>query len=77
MAGQWLPEDFSKHIETLGSYPVEITSYRLGPVFYAKAEIKIPGAGARLAWAQGETQPKAEEKVRVEARARIERLRTH
>jgi hypothetical protein len=68
MASTLTPEDYLKRTELVGQYPVEITSYRLGGVFYAKAEIKIPGAGARLAWAQEPTEQAAMEKVLAEAR---------
>jgi len=40
---------------------------------YAKAEIDLPGAGARLAAAEDITREAAEDKVLVEARRLIEK----
>jgi len=46
VAKELIPEDQSRRIETVGSYPIAISSYRLGATYYAKAEIHIHGAGA-------------------------------
>ncbi len=71
MAKELIPEDQSRRIETVGGYPIAISSYRPGTTYYAKAEIHIPGAGARIAAAEGTTGAAAEDKVLVEARRLI------
>jgi len=73
VAKELIPEDQSRRIETVGSYPIAISSYPLGATYYAKAEIHIPGAGARIAAAEGTTGAAAEDKVLVEARRLIEK----
>lgn len=73
MAKELIPEEHSRRIETVGGYPIAITSYRLGGVYWAKAEIDIVGAGARLAAAEDVTREAAEAKVLVEARRLIEK----
>ena len=73
MAKVLIPEDQSRRIETVGGYLIAISSYRLDATYYAKAEIHIPGAGARIAAAEGTTCAAAEVKVLVEARHLIEK----
>ena len=73
MTPELIPEEYSRRTETVGTYPIAITSYRLGPTYYAKAEIDLPGAGARLAAAEGTSREAAEDKVLAEARRLIEK----
>ena len=73
MSPELMPEDNSRRTETVAGYPIAITSYRLGSTYYAKAEIDLPGAGARLAAAEGTTRQAAEDKVLAEARRLIEK----
>lgn len=73
MSSQLIPEDNSCRTETVAGYPVAITSYRLGSTYYAKAEIHLPGAGARLAAAEDITREAAEDKVLAVARRLIEK----
>lgn len=73
MAAEFVPEDYSRRTESVGGYTVAVVSYRLGDVYHAKAEIYIPGAGARIAAAQGSARAAAEEKVLAEARRLIEK----
>lgn len=73
MSAQFTPENYSRRTETVGGYTVAITSYRLGSLYHAQAEIHLPGAGARLARAADGVQAAAEEKVLAEARRLIER----
>jgi hypothetical protein len=73
MTAQLTPEDYSRRTETIGGYPVAITSYRLGSTYHAKAEINLPGAGARIANAEDTTREGAEGKVLAEARRLIEK----
>lgn len=73
MSPELIPEDNSRHTETVAGYPVAISSYRLGSTYYAKAEIDLPGAGARLAAAEDITREAAEDRVLAEARRLIEK----
>lgn len=73
MSSELIPEDNSRRTETVAGYPVAITSYRLGSAYYAKAEIHLPGAGARLAAAEDITREATEDKVLAEARRLIEK----
>ena len=73
MSSELIPEDQSQQIETVGGYPIRISSYRLGAIYYAKAEIHIIGAGARIAAAEDTTREAAEAKVLAEARRLIEK----
>lgn len=73
MVAEFTPEDYSRRMETVGGYTVAITSYRLGDVYYAKAEIHLPGAGARLTEAKDGSAAAAESKVLAEARRLIEK----
>ncbi len=71
MPGEMIPEEYSSRIESVGGYSVAITSYRLGNRYFAKAEIKIPGAGARIADSEATTKAAAEDTVLSEARRLI------
>lgn len=73
MAPELIPEEQSRRTETVGGYPIAITSYRLGNTYYAQAEIHLPGAGARIAAADDITRAGAEDKVLAEARRLIEK----
>lgn len=73
MSPELIPEENSCRTETVADYPVAITSYRLGSTYYAKAEIHLPGAGARLAAAEDITREAAEDKVLAVARRLIEK----
>ena len=68
MAGELVPEEYSKRTETIGDYPVTITFYRLGSTYNAKAEVPVPGAGARIASTEDSTRAAAEETVLAESR---------
>ena len=68
MAGELIPEEYSKRTETVGDYPVTITFYRLGSTYNAKAEVPVPGAGARIASTEDSTRAAAEETVLAEVR---------
>lgn len=68
-----IPEEYTRRTETVGGYTVAITCYRLGGVYHAKAEISIPGAGARIASAEESARDAAEKKVLAEARHLIEK----
>jgi hypothetical protein len=73
MNPEFVPEDSSRHVETIAGYPVAISSYRLGATYYAKAEIDVVGAGGRIAAAEDPTREAAEAKVLAEARRLIEK----
>ena len=73
VAKELIPEDQSRRIETVGGYLIAISSYRLDATYDAKAEIHIPGPGARIAAAEGTTAAATEDEVLVEARRLIEK----
>ena len=73
MSPELIPEDHSRRVETIGGYPVAISSYRLGGTYYAKAEIDVVGAGGRIAAAEDTTREAAEAKVLAEALRLIEK----
>ena len=73
MSPELIPEDNSRRTETVAGFPVAITTYRLDSTYYAKAEIDLPGAGARLAAAEDITREAAEDKVLAEARRLIKK----
>ena len=52
-------EDFSEREVTVDGWPCRLTSYRIGDVYYCKADNVSPGA--RLARATGATKQEAEE----------------
>lgn len=54
------PTEYSRRVEEIGGQPIAITSYKLGDAFYAKAEIALMGAGARIAEATATTREGAE-----------------
>ncbi len=68
-----VPAELSRRSETVGGYPVAVSSYRLGSTYYAKAEIDLLGAGGRIAAAEGSTREAAEAEVLAEARRLIEK----
>ncbi|MCS6861313.1 MAG: hypothetical protein NZT92_13435 [Abditibacteriales bacterium] len=57
------PQDYSRRVEEIGGQPVAITSYKLENEYYAKAEIALMGAGARIAEATAPTREDAEAKL--------------
>jgi len=71
MPGEMIPEEYSSRIESVGGYSVAITSYRLGNRYFAKVEIRLPGAEARIADSEALTKAAAEETVLSEARRLI------
>jgi len=73
MPAESTAEEYAKRSESVGGYKVAITSYRIGQTFYAKAEIDLPGAGARIAQAQESTRDAAEQKALADARRLIEK----
>ncbi|MFQ5926044.1 MAG: hypothetical protein ACE5MH_01270 [Terriglobia bacterium] len=73
MVPELIPEDSSQRTESIGGYPIAITSYRLGSTYYAKAEIHLPGAGARIAAAEDTTREAAEGKVLAKVRRLLEK----
>lgn len=73
MGSELIPEEQSHRIETVGGYPVAISSYRLGGTYYAKAEIHVIGTGGRIATAEDTTREAAEARALGEARRLIEK----
>tara|TARA_B100000749_G_C18188497_1_gene366883 strand:+ start:186 stop:410 length:225 start_codon:yes stop_codon:yes gene_type:complete len=60
------PEEYKKINETINGRNIAFISYKLGDSYHCKAEIDIPGAGARLASAQGADREAVENEVREE-----------
>jgi hypothetical protein len=58
------PQDYEKKTETINGRNIAFISYKLGDQYYCKAEIDIPGAGARLTSAKGEDRAAIEKDVR-------------
>lgn len=73
MGADLIAEEQARHVETVAGSPIAVTSYRLGSIYYAKAEIALPGAGARIAQAQGASPQEVESKVLLEVRRILEK----
>jgi hypothetical protein len=68
-------EDYQeRRLEVVG-WPVNLTSYRLGEVFHAKADNVSPGAA--LARTTGATREEAEKKALDRAEQLLARTRVH
>ncbi len=65
------PQEYSRRVEEIGGQPIAVTSYKLGSEFYAKAEIALMGAGARIAEATGATREEAEDKLLKQVKAAL------
>ena len=63
------PIDYSERKIELHGWPVNLTSYRLGDVYYCKADNVSPGA--QIARAQGASKQEAEEKALAKAKERL------
>ena len=63
------PTDYSERKIELHGWPVNLTSYRLGDVYYCKADNVSPGA--HIARAQGASKQEAEEKALAKAKERL------
>ena len=57
------PEDLSSRVEQINGRPIRISSYKLGETYHCKAEIDLPGAGARIAEASDPSREAAESTV--------------
>jgi hypothetical protein len=64
-------ENYSRHNQTIAGKNIAIESYKLGDTYYAKAEIDILGAGARIADASGPSKEAAESEVIKKVRAML------
>lgn len=62
-------EHYSVHTERVSGWPVRITTYRIGPLWYAKADNVSPGAN--IARARAKTREEVLEAVASKARARL------
>lgn len=58
------PENYVRRTETIGGRNIAFISYKLGDHYLCKAEIDIPGAGARLASAEGPDRDAIEKQVK-------------
>ncbi len=68
-------EDYNESELELGGWPVRLTSYKLGDMYYCKADNVSPGAA--IARTSGSTRQEAEEAALAKARERLERTRRH
>lgn len=66
-------EEFREHQLEVEGWPVNISSYRAGGVYHAKADNVSPGAA--LARATGATREEAEQRVLERARDLLARTR--
>jgi len=66
-------EDYQEHKTEVAGWPVNISSYRLGDVYHAKADNVSPGAA--LARTTGATREEAEKKVLERAEQLLARTR--
>ena len=66
-------EDYQEHKTEVAGWPVNISSYRLGDVYHAKADNVSPGAS--LARTTGATREEAEKKVLERAEQLLARTR--
>jgi len=69
------PEEYSERQVAVGSWQVNLTSYKLGEVYHCKADNVSPGAW--LARSSGATREEAEEKALDRARQLLGRTRVH
>jgi hypothetical protein len=67
------PESFSERQVEVEGWPVNLTSYRIGPVYHCKADNISPGAC--IARTTGSTREEAEERALGDARRRLARTR--
>jgi hypothetical protein len=67
------PESFSERKVEVEGWPVNLTSYSIGPVYHCKVDNVSPGAC--IARTTGSTREEAEEKALEEARRRLARTR--
>jgi hypothetical protein len=67
------PEEYSEHIVGVDGWQVNLTSYKLGDVYYCKAVNVSPGAW--LAPTSGATSEEAEQKALERARQLLSRTR--
>ena len=68
-------ENFSERRLEIDGWPVNLTSYQIGPVFHCKADNVSPGAG--LARTTGATREEAEQKAIARAKELLGRTRRH
>lgn len=68
-------EEYQERRVEVGGWPVNLTSYRLGEVFHAKADNVSPGAS--LARATGATRDEAEKKALDRAEQLLARTKVH
>jgi len=66
-------EDYGERRTELEGWPVRLTSYRVGEVFYCKVDNVSPGSW--LARTEGSTREEAEQKALALARQRVSRTR--
>jgi hypothetical protein len=68
-------EEYQERQVTVGDWPINLSSYRLGGTYYCKADNISPGAA--LARASGASRQEAEEKALQRAGELLVRTRRH
>ena len=69
------PTDYSERTLEVATWPVKVTSYKLGPVYHATVDNVSPGAW--IARAQGATKLDAETKALERATHLLQRTKRH
>ena len=69
------PTEYSERALELAGWPVKVTSYRLGEVYYATVDNVSPGAW--IARTEGATKQEAETKALEQAQQRLEQTKRH
>ncbi len=68
---EFRPEEMTSRVEQINGRPIRISSYKLGRTHHCKAEIDLPGAGARIAEASDPSRETAESKVLAQVQERV------
>ena len=68
-------EDYSERKTQLAGWPIAIVTYRLGEVYHTTIDNTDPGAW--VVKAQGATKQEAEAKALTDAKALLEKVKTH
>lgn len=61
-------EEYSRRNENVAGHNIAISTYKIGDTYHAKAEIDVPGAGARIAQVSGPSKEQVEAEVLEQVR---------
>ena len=68
---EFRPEEMTSRVEQINGRPIRISSYKLGRTYHCKAEIDLPGAGARIAEASNPSRETAVSRVLAQVQERV------